>query len=474
MNLPNPQQLLNLSVAERCGFAADFIYSGQYEAAQEVLGDLWRGVGVRPAVDMYEPEIAAEILLQCGCLSRLLGSSRSVKDAQEKAKDLLSEALRIFQSLDNREKSSEAQYELGMCYWRIGAFEEARLVLDRALEETESTEQQGKIKLRQTLVELATGKPYEALNLLNQINIDNASDALKGRWHGQMASVLRRLSNDRLDYADKAIIEFTAAIYHYEQAGHERYCGNNLNNLALLLYKIGRYDEAHDCLNRAYKIFKKLKDAGSMGQVEETRTRVLIAEERYEEARRTIISAIVILEEEKALITDALTLKAIVYARLNDPERSLPIFRQAIELGESFGALSYAGNAALSMIEEHYDSISEIELCEQYRRADRLLATTQDSELIERLRSCARILVKKLGGAQLIEDFSLPEVVREYEARFIKEALEAENGVITKAALRLGVSRQRLANIINTRHKNLLTKRKPVLPRRQSIITKRT
>ncbi|HYX71794.1 MAG TPA: tetratricopeptide repeat protein, partial [Nitrososphaera sp.] len=465
-----PQQLSNLSAAERCGLAADFIYSGQYETAQEVLGDLWRGVGVRPEVDEYEPEIAAEILLQCGCLSRLLGSSRSVKDAQERAKDLLTEALRIFQSLNNREKASETQYELGMCYWRIGAFEEARLVLNKASDETESTEQKCKIRLRQTLVETATGKPYEALNLLNQINIDNASDALKGRWHGQMASVLRRLSNDRLDYADKAIIEFTAAIYHYEQAGHERYCGNNLNNLALLLYKLGRYEEAHECLNRAYEIFKKLKDAGSMGQVEETRTRVLIAEERYEEARLSIISAIAILEEEKALLTDALTLKAIVYARLNDPERSIPIFRQAIEIGESFGALSYAGNAALSMIEEHYDNISEIELCEQYRRADRLLGHTQDSEAIERLRSCARILIKRLGGAQLTENFTLPEVVREYEARFIKEALEAEKGVLTKAALRLGVSRQVLAHILNTRHKSLLHKRTPVLTRYKGII----
>jgi transcriptional regulator with PAS, ATPase and Fis domain len=99
-----------------------------------------------------------------------------------------------------------------------------------------------------------------------------------------------------------------------------------------------------------------------------------------------------------------------------------------------------------------------------------LLGHTQDSEAIERLRSCARILIKRLGGAQLTENFTLPEVVREYEARFIKEALEAEKGVLTKAALRLGVSRQVLAHILNTRHKSLLHKRTPVLTRYKGII----
>jgi hypothetical protein len=49
--------------------------------------------------------------------------------------------------------------------------------------------------------------------------------------------VLRRLgtAEGQADYFDRAIIEYTAAIYHYEQARHERYCGINLNNIAFLL-----------------------------------------------------------------------------------------------------------------------------------------------------------------------------------------------------------------------------------------------
>lgn len=474
MNLADSRQLANSALTEKLQSAADLIYSGQYEVAQEVLGDLWCGIGVRPKVDQYPPEIAAEILLQCGCLSRLLGSAQPIKDIQERAKDLLFEALRIFQSQGNRAKTSEAQYELATCYWRSGAFEEARAFFDKALEDAETTEQRGKIQLKQTLIELSTGRHYEAWDLLNQIQIDEANDALKGRWHGQMALVLRRLIGEgRWDYADKAIIEYTAAIYHYEQAGNERYCANNLNNLAFLLYKMGRYEEAHQYLDRAEIIFKRLKDIGILAQVDETRARVFLAQGNYLEAQRFVASAVGVLERsgEQALLVDALTLKATIQEKLGNHESSLSIFNQAIDLGKKSGALSSAGQAILSIIEEHSERLSDMESYNLYCEADKLLAHIQDIELIKRLRICARIVIRKLGGFKLTdENFTLPEAVLEYERKFLEEALEMEHGIITRAAKRLGISRQVLSNMINTRHQKLLDKRSPTVKRKKSII----
>ena len=117
-----------------CGAASDFINAGQYEEAREALGELWRGLGQRPEVERLDSGSAAEVLLQCGVLSGWLGSARNTSGTQEMAKDLLSEALREFQSRGERRKASEAQYELGMCYWRLGAYDEARVTLDEALE----------------------------------------------------------------------------------------------------------------------------------------------------------------------------------------------------------------------------------------------------------------------------------------------------------------------------------------------------
>jgi hypothetical protein len=61
-------------------------------------------------------------------------------------------------------------------------------------------------------------------------------------------------------------------------------------------------------------------------------------------------------------------------------------------MAETAGALCNAGRAALSMIEEHGKTwLSEYEIYNAYRRADRLLSTTQDTEDISRLRACAQV-----------------------------------------------------------------------------------
>lgn len=459
-------------ILQICTKTSELIYAGQYEAAKDALGELWYGAGERPNVNGYPPEIAAEVLLQCGCLSGFLGNARA-KDIQDNARDLLTESLRIFQSLNNRAKASQAQYELGICYFRSGSYDEARIVLDEAFVGVQP-EQQGKIIIGKAIVEIYTGRYEEAQNILNGARnlFEAASHALKGRWHGHMGLVLRRLAQGRTEFLDKAIIEFTAAIYHYEQAGHERYCGNNLNNLAMLLYRVRRYQEAYENLDRAHSIFARLKDSGSIAQVEETRAQALLAEGRYEEARRVIIGVVDTLERggEQAFLADALTIKGVVQAKLGDYDYSLHTFRRAINIAENAGSLCHAGRAALSMIEEHgVARLSERTLYHLYRRADRFLATTQDAEEIARLRAAALIVMRKLFGPQLDEpNFHLQSVVRSYEARFIEQALVEEQGMITNAAHKLGLTHQSLGAILKSRHKKLRSKRKPEVSRKRN------
>jgi tetratricopeptide (TPR) repeat protein len=292
--LDNPSLTENERALIRCRVAADFIHRGQYEAAREALGELWLGVGQRPPVSKLPPAVEAEVMLQCGTLTGWLGSAHNVSGAQEQAKDMLSEAERKFRAQGMSSKVSEAQYELGMCYWRLGAYDESRLVMREALKPLRDpdVELKAKILIRRTLVEAWENRYIEALSILKEAEpvFTSANDALKGRWHGQRAIIYLKLSatERRADYADRAIIEFTAAIYHYEQAKHERYWGTNLNNLAFLLYKLGRYREAHEHLDRAQLIFTKLKDTGNLAQVDDTRARVLVAEKRYREADRII------------------------------------------------------------------------------------------------------------------------------------------------------------------------------------------
>ncbi|MBV9209392.1 MAG: response regulator [Acidobacteria bacterium] len=281
------------------------------------------------------------------------------------------------------------------------------------------------------------------------------------------------MEEGRADYLDRAIMEYTAAIYHYEQSNNERYVGCNLNNLAFLLYHIRRYQEAHEHLDRAVGIFSKLRDPGNLAQVNETRARVLVAEERYEEARAVIEGAVRDFEVggEQSCLADALTIKATVLARLGEFEESLSVFERAVEVAAEAGALENAGHAALSLIEEHGATrLSEVDAYDAYRRADEFLKGTQDAEDIARLRGCSRVVMRRVMGKQLSEKgFSLYDALHNYEARFIEAALKRTGGRISQAAKMLGLSHQTLSNILKNRHQKLQGKRLPPSRRRRSI-----
>src|SRR5437588_6941999 len=147
------------------------------------------GRGDAPRSGGLKPLTAAEVLLQCGALSGWLGSAQHLSGSQEEAKDLLFEALRMFQSQGQHAKVAEAQYELGACYFWLGAYDEARVVLDEALGNLggEDTDLRAKILIRHTNSEVWTGRYHDAWNILQRARefLESCGDAIKGRWEGQ-------------------------------------------------------------------------------------------------------------------------------------------------------------------------------------------------------------------------------------------------------------------------------------------------
>lgn len=71
-------------------------------------------------------------------------------------------------------------------------------------------------------------------------------------------------------------------------------------------------------------IFTRLRDAGSLAQVDETRARVLVAEKKCRETDRTLAGVLKTLEQgdESALLADAFTVQCVVWARLRAYEGS--------------------------------------------------------------------------------------------------------------------------------------------------------
>jgi CheY-like chemotaxis protein len=479
----------NLTLNERaelsCRLAKKLEKSGEYEAACEALNEFWSDRYQPPRLEELDEPTQAELLLRVGALAGWQGDADQAEGSQESAKNLITRSLTIFQKLGDAKREAEAYGELGLCYWREGSYDEARIQLRAALHILPENNDQLRavLLIRSGIVEVWAQRLNEALRFYNEaIPLVERSDdhALKGSFHFEYGLVFRRLSapENREDYLDRALIEYAASSFHYEQAGNARALARVETNLGYLFFTIRRYDEAHKHLDRARYLFLELKDIGTAAKVDETRARTLLAEGRVVDAERTVRSAVRTLQKggEQAVIAEALTTHATALARLGNGERARSLFEQAVEVSRTAGDLEGAGLARLSMIEELGSTLPLKELISSYRSAIDLLKGSQDPAAAKRLISCATTLLDVLGGSEAAEPawegFSFTQHVREAERTVIERALRDAGGSVTRAARLLGMSHQSLIYLINSRHKELLDARSAVRKRRRHIFSK--
>jgi tetratricopeptide (TPR) repeat protein len=286
-------------------------------------------------------------------------------------------------------------------------------------------------------------------------------------------------AENREDYLDRAFVEYEAAAYHFEQAGHMSYCAHVENNLGFILYKAGKYAEAHTHLDRARRIFSSLKDRGSAAQVNDTRARVLLAEGRNEDAEKVARASVRALESggRQSVLAEALTTHGAALARLGMHEHAQQAFYRAMDVAYQAGALNDAGGAALTLIEELGEHLPSDELQSLFGRALAWLETSQHLQTLQRLCRAGRraLAVRwKQGDLESGRTGTLRESVQQHEKKLIRQALQRTDGSVTQAARLLGLSHQSLIAIIERRHRDLLTERKPKMRRKNNIIKWRT
>jgi len=344
----------------------------------------------------------------------------------------------------------EARSDLALCYWRAGAYDEARVTLQEALREFDENdiEQRATALLRRAVVERSSSRFNEALRIYNDAAplFDEIDDHyLAATFHVGLANVLNQLSSaeQRKDYVDLALIEYTAASFHFEQAAHTRYQACVEANLGFLYGAVQKFDEAHGHLDRAQMLIKRLKDNVRVAQFDETRARVLLAEGRTLEAERTARTAVRVLEkgDELSLLVEALTTHGITLAKLDRPGEARTSLERAAKVAEQSGDFESAGLAALTIVEQLGTNLSTTEICETIDRAGALLEKTQDISI---LRHLAKAAFEALFLAQAIPappdwtNFSLRETMRRYEAHLITLALKETGGSVTRSARLLG------------------------------------
>jgi tetratricopeptide (TPR) repeat protein len=499
---------------ELCAKAKELEEAGKFDDARLTLGEFWERIGDRPRTAGLEEPLQAELLLRVGTLSGWIGGARQIPGAQEFAKDLISESCAIFERLGLTEKVAETRVDLGICYWREGAFDEARVTLDDALQRLGDLESEQRLRaiLNQAVVEQECTRPQKALDLLAGVEAlyeTSSNHALKGKFHNMFAVVLRSvgLAGRREDYIDRALMQYTAASLSFEKAGHDRFLGVVENNLGFLFAHLERFAEAHEHSDRACAVARSLNDQGLLAQFEDTRARIFLGQGHPEQAEKIASAAVKILRkgDQQSLLVGVLTTQATALARVARHSDALAMLTEAMSVAVTAGDPESGGIAALTAIEELGSILSPAETRNYYKSAESALTQSQHTAIRLRVAECARLVLaaedresgtfaavanngrstsNSTDGDSHISRLrshvppaeaksisgTLEEQVRLYEGQLIKQALEASDGSVTRAARMLGVTHQGLAFILNGRHKSLLTARKPVKRRRRSII----
>lgn len=432
--LESPNLSADRRAVLRCELAKEFEYKGEYEDARKALAGLWSRVGERPHLGDLEPNSAAEVLLRAGVLTGIIGGKNQIADAQETAKNLISESLSIFESRHYKKKIAEAQTELALCYWRIGEYNEASDLLKLALGLlTTDSDVKAKAALRLAIVEHESGRCIQALRLLRKhaaLFEKIRNHTIKGGYHVVLGNALENLweAEKRADYLDRALVEYAAASYHFEEAKHRCYRANVENNLGFLYYKINRYPEAHEHLDKARRVLSSLKDKISIADVDETRARVFLKEKRYTEAEQVALLAVRAFDrgQSHSKLAEALITHGRALARLGRYVPSLAAFRRSIMLSEEAGNASRISEAAVAVFQELGEHLAVLE------------------------------------GHDVVSGHTFTEAIEALERDYIKRALESAQGSVTYAARSLGIPHQSLNYMLHTRHKDLLQKRTPV------------
>jgi tetratricopeptide (TPR) repeat protein len=462
----------------RCQTALELRDKGEFDGAQEVMRRLWRGIGNRPDTTGLHPSVAAEVLLCVGILTGWIGSRNEIKEADGAARDLITESITFYESVGDFKKVAEARTELAYCYWREGSFDEARIMFTEALKKlTTEGKTRANALLGLSVVEWSSSRSTEALKILTAnapLFKKLSHHTMKGFYHNTLAQVL-----ETLVAPDKKAEQLRRVVNEYEEADRQFTLARNTiframvkNNIGNVLRQLSRFREAHEYLDHARRLAVSLRDKVRTAQVDQTRAETMIAQRRFKEAERVARGAASSFEKagRQCLLVEALINRGIALARLGKAEQAQYTLQRGIEVAQQVGALSLAGIAALTLIEE-LDDLSPQTLAVACERANEWLANSQSPDLLRRMNAAAIKVLAKVQAGLITEgtadalsnkplDFN-QELLR-YENALIKQALAQVNGSLTRAASLLSMSYQKLAYIIETRHRDLLKERSPV------------
>ena len=293
---------------------------GKYAEALDRLGDIWPDVEERPDASGSDTRDAAEILLRCGTLFGFYGHNYQIKGAQDRAKDMVSEARRLFLGLNETGKIAECENHLALAYWRTGEYKEARDWIAEALAHDLPNESDARLysHVAKSLIDNSLKRYKETVENGRALELDfrkYGDPYVTGSFYTNLG-----IAYKNLDKPSNALGCFELAKYYHQRSRHKIYLATVENNLAQLYRETGQYKKAHLAIDNATRLFKQIKDKTREGFSLDTKALVFLSEANYPAALASAEKALKILckSENSAYIVETALTKAKILLHLDE------------------------------------------------------------------------------------------------------------------------------------------------------------
>jgi len=387
------------------------------DSLRNILQAVWADTNVTPDFQSYGEILNAELLRLCGVFLSLYGKySLNLKNYQSRAKDLLTNAIRMFEANNLPDKAAEAHVTLAFCYWNAGEVSECEAILNIVEADCGTNPLHPiylQICLNRLLICFWNGDIKSAIEIVEEIKTPAqlCNDLRLQAMFNIQAGLFYRADKQY----EKGIFHLSEAIRLAKKANNRLYVAMNLNNLAYLYKEIKDFEKAFDCISESINEVNKIK--------------------------------------YKGFLPHALDTKALIYLDWNKPENALETIDQAIEYfsqGEDYRGWTdalWTKTRCLIRLERLEDAFVTFAELEQ-------IASERIGEIA--VRKFAKNLANEIYA---LRHLPLLEEVAEFRRSQVTKALIEANGSVVKAAQILQLkNHQTLSDILNKQFPGLVEK----------------
>jgi tetratricopeptide (TPR) repeat protein len=340
------------------------------ESMREMVKAFWEDFDLTPNLSGYEKPIRAELLRIAGAFFSFYGFACGKKDYQMRGKDLLTQAIELFESENLREKSAEARVMLAHCYWNTGEIEESEALLEMV--EAEFGERLShpvylKICINRLLTLIWNNDFDAALKIIEKVSasIEYYTDLrLQVKFHTEAG--IFYLSTKKYE---SAVFQFIEGIRKAGKIGSPISAALCFNNLAFLHKETKNYEEAIHCANLAIETAIKINNQGWLPHFLDTKALIYLDTEHLDAALDVINQAIGIFREgeDAAGLTDALWTQVRCLLRLERKEEALIVFNELLDIARTRIGETAVQKFARALSEEVY-ALKHLSLTDEVQR----------------------------------------------------------------------------------------------------------